>query len=134
MPSFDAGAAPRRSTSSLDDLVVAVTLLDVVKNLSSFPTGEAQYMVPTVYAAEPWSPNSPAAVEWGSLKGGLPPAAAAARLTRLHEVQGVVTLLQHEYQEFASAGRYAELCDILIRRVMELNYRGNPYFGSGVNV
>jgi hypothetical protein len=78
-------------------------------------------MVPTIYAAEPWSPSSEALVAWGSMKGGLPPEVAERRMVRLIEVEGAVDLLKDRYFDLNAAGRYDELSELLIQGVI----RGN---------
>jgi hypothetical protein len=76
-------------------------------------------VVPTIYAAEPWTPTSEALVTWGSLKGGLPDEAAKRRMVRLIEVGGAVELLQDRYFDLSVAGRYAELSNLLVERVVQ---------------
>jgi len=104
-----------------------VTLSDVVRILPLLRTEEAQYLVPTIYAAEPWLPSSAAIVALGSLKGGLPPAAAERRLVRLVEVEGAVTLLKDRYFELSAAGQYEALCNLLLERVAERTRSRDPY-------
>jgi hypothetical protein len=84
-------------------------------------TEVAQYMVPTIYAAEPWLPSSEAIVAWGSLKGGLPAGAVEHRMVRLTEVEGAIALLKDHYFDFTAARRYDELCNLLIQLVVERN-------------
>ena len=105
----------------------SVTLSDVVRILQLLRTEEAQYMVPTIYAEEPWSPSSEAIVAWGSLKGGLPSVAAERRLVRLVEVEGALSLLKDRYFELSSAGQYDALCTLLIQRVSERSQNRDPY-------
>ena len=82
-------------------------------------------VVPTIYAAEPWTPSSEALVIWGSLKGGLPVEAAKRRMVQLIEVGGAVELLHDRYFDLSVAGRYNELCNLLIQRVIQRN--SGPY-------
>ena len=109
-----------RSTSPLD-VEASVTLSDVVRMLQLLRTEVSQYMVPTIYAVEPWSPSSEALVAWGSLKGGLPPEAAERRMVRLIEVEGAIALLKDRYFELTVAHRYGELCNLLIQLVVVRN-------------
>jgi hypothetical protein len=98
-----------------------VVLSDVVRMLNLLRTEEAQYLVPTIYAAEPWSAHSEALVAWASLKGGLPSEAAARRMVRLIEVEGAVELLRDRYFDLNAAGKYDELSTLLIQRVIQRN-------------
>jgi hypothetical protein len=98
-----------------------VVLSDVVRMLLLLRTEQSQYMVPTIYAAEPWSAASEALVAWASQKGGLPPEAAERRMVRLIEVEGAVELLNDRYFELSAARRYDELSNLLIQRVTRRN-------------
>jgi hypothetical protein len=104
-----------------------VTLRDLVASLPSLQAEEVQYLVPTIYAAEPWAPGSDALVALGSLKGGLPPEAATRQMTRVFEVAGARSILRDCYVEFAEAQRFDELCRIFIGRVTDLANAGIPY-------
>jgi hypothetical protein len=84
-------------------------------------TEQSQFMVPTIYAAEPWSPSSEALVAWGSMKGGLPPEAAERQMVRLIEVEGAVDLLEDRYFDLSATRRYDELSNLLIQRVLRRN-------------
>ena len=98
-----------------------VVLSDVVRMLNLLRTEEAQYLVPTIYAAEPWTPRSEALVALGSLKDGLPPEVAARRMVRLIEVEGAIELLKDRYFDLRAADRYDELSTLLIQRVIQRN-------------
>jgi hypothetical protein len=104
-----------------------VTLRDLIGSLPHLQAEEVQYLVPTIYAAEPWAPGSDALVALGSLKGGLPPEAAKRQMTRVFEVAGARSILGDCYVEFAEGERFDELCKILIERITELAGRGDPY-------
>jgi hypothetical protein len=80
-------------------------------------TEQSQFMVPTIYAAEPWSPSSEALVAWGSMSGGLPAEAAERRMVRLIEVEGAIELLEDRYFDLSAARRYDELSNLLVQRV-----------------
>ena len=94
-----------------------MVLSDVVRMLQVLRTEQSQFMVPTIYALEPWSPSSEALVAWGSLKGGLPREAAERSMVRLIEVEGAIDLLGNRYFDLSVARRYDELCNLLIQRV-----------------
>ena len=98
-----------------------MVLSDVVRVLRLLRTEQSQFMVPTIYAAQPWSPSSEALVAWGSMKGGLPPEAAERRMVRLVEVEGAVDLLEDSYFDLSAARRYDELSELLIQRVIRRN-------------
>ena len=98
-----------------------MVLSDVVKLLQLLRTEETQYMLPTIYAAEPWSASSEALVAWSPPRGGLPPEAAERHLLRLIDVQGAVNALKDCYFDLSSAGRYDDLCSVLIQRVLQRN-------------
>jgi hypothetical protein len=100
-----------------------VVLSDVVRMLELLRTEQSQYMVPTIYAAEPWSPGSEALVDWASQKGGLPPEVSTRRMVRLIDVAGAVDLLKDRYFDLRAAGGYDELSDLLIQRVILRNSR-----------
>jgi hypothetical protein len=88
---------------------------------------EAQYMVPTIYATEPWSPSAQAMVAWGSLMGGLPAVAADLRMTRVIEVEAATALLKDRYFDLSASGRYDDLSRLLLERVALSNQRRDPY-------
>ena len=104
-----------------------MTLRDLVASLPALQVEEVQFLVPTIYAAEPWAPDSDALVALGSLKGGLPPEVAKRQMTRVFEVAGARSILGDCYDKFAQAQRFDELCTILIERVTDLAVRRDPY-------
>jgi hypothetical protein len=98
-----------------------VVLSDVVRMLQLLRTEQSQFMVPTIYAAEPWSPSTEALVAWGPMKGGLPPEAAECRMVRLIEVESAIDFLKDRYFDLSAARRYDELSELLIQRVIRRN-------------
>jgi hypothetical protein len=84
-------------------------------------TDQSQSMVPTIYAAEPWSPHSEALVAWAPEKGGLPPEVAERRMVRLVEVERAIELLKDCYYELRVARRFDDLSELLIQRVIRRN-------------
>ena len=98
-----------------------MVLSDVVRMLQLLRTEQSQYMVPTIYAAEPWSPSAEALVAWASMKGGLPPEPAERRMVRLIEVEGAIDLLKDRYFDLSTDRRYDELATLLIQRVVRRN-------------
>lgn len=98
-----------------------MVLSDVVRLLQLLRTDESQYMIPTIYAAEPWSASSEALVAWSPPRGGLPPEAAERHLLRLIDVQGAIDALRDCYFDLSNAGRYDELCGLLVQRILQRN-------------
>jgi hypothetical protein len=98
-----------------------VVLSDVVRILELLRTEQSQYMLPTIYAAEPWSPSSEALVAWSPMRGGLPPEAAERRMVRLIEVKGAIELLKDRYLDLTADRRYDELSALLVQRVIRRN-------------
>jgi hypothetical protein len=99
----------------------AMVLSDVVRILELLRTEQSQYMMPSIYAAEPWSPSSEALVAWSPMRGGLPPEPAERRLVRLIEVEGAIELLKDRYRHLSADRRYDELSTLLIERVIRRN-------------
>jgi hypothetical protein len=120
---------PGRSASPLE-VEEAVVLSDVVRMLELLRTEQSQYMVPTIYAAEPWSSGSEALVDWASQKGGLPPEVAKRRMVRLIDVGGAVDLLKDRYFDLRAAGGYDELSTLLIQRVIVRPAKAGAFCGS----
>ena len=100
-----------------------MVLTDVIRVLPLLRTDEAQYMEPTIYAVEPWLAPSEALVAWGSLKGGLPNEVAARRMVRLIDVKGAIELLNDRYYDLSTTGRYDQLAELLVERVIQRNSR-----------
>jgi hypothetical protein len=102
------------------------TLADVVRNLRSHDEDPFSWQEPTIYAAEPWTAQSQALVSWSMPKGGLPEDAAQLRLVRLVEVRTAIKLLAENYDQLLAAGRFDEICALLISRVITVASAGAP--------
>ena len=95
-----------------------MNLREVVAMLDLLRTDESQWMVPTIYAREPWDPESEALVAWAPMRGGLPDAAARAKMVRLTEVKSAMSLIQDQSYRLRAAGDLDALCSLLIQRVL----------------
>jgi hypothetical protein len=98
-----------------------VILSDVIRDLRRYDEGEVSYQEPSIYAAEPWGPDSEAVVERSMPKGGLPGTAAKRLLMYLISVRGALKALGVEYDSMVHDGRVDELCGLLIRLIELVN-------------
>ena len=101
-----------------------MTLTELLRDLRSYDEDPGAWEEPSIYVADPHSPESEAIVEWSPAKGGLPESAGRngrCLLYYLTSVRNALALLKPEYDNLRSAGRMEELCEILIKRVEDEN-------------
>jgi hypothetical protein len=108
---------PRHPTFSPSYSPAMLTLLEVIRGLHDYDEEPVSFQEPTIYASEPWSPQSEAVVEWCPPKGGLPESAAQRRLVRIVEVRKAIVLLEDCYPQRSQRGEFEELANTLIQRV-----------------
>ena len=102
-------------------------LIEIIRSLPVLRSDELSGQEATIYAAEPWTPESPARVAWSMPKGGLPDQPARERMVRLCEVRAALIILKDCYVEWSADDRFDELTNRLIEAVQEANSKGNPY-------
>lgn len=100
------------------------TLAGILRDLRSYDEEPVSGQEPTIYAAEPWAPHSPAIVSWSITKGGLPDDAAKLRLVRLVEVRSALRLLADQYDHLVLEDRLDELSALLLTRVQYVTSQG----------
>jgi hypothetical protein len=95
-------------------------LMDIIARLRDYDETPFNGQAPSIYAAEPWAPNSDALVEWSGEKGGIP----ERRTPLLYYLATVSEALQFfgaEYDERIAAGEVDAMCRKLIYHVIQRN-------------
>jgi hypothetical protein len=103
------------------------TLTGIVASLAGVDASAFETQQPTIYASEPWGPDSKAAVEWSPFKGGLPDIACEHGLVRLLEVEPAQKFLNQSASDAASSLSPEILAGHLVTHVLELVAAGNPH-------
>ena len=90
---------------------------DIAGELRKYDTDGVSWQEPSIYVAEPWSPQSEAVVEWSAPKGGLPTIASKRLLMYLMGIRGALQFLGDDYDRMIGDDLVDEVCARLIEHV-----------------
>jgi hypothetical protein len=102
-----------------------MTFADVICSLRTYDVPEVGGQQQTIYAADPWEPNSDASVEWSGEKGGVP-LGRKPILLHLTTVRAALRFFGAEYDALIQAGDAEAMCRRLAAHVALRNAQGLP--------